>query len=589
VCLLLDRMASNYDVELTLFTDPELPVAVWADELRLRQILLNLVNNAIKFSAQRDNPGRVQVLALVSHNGASTPDRCAIEWRVIDNGVGMSSETLSRLFNPFVQADLSTTRQYGGTGLGLSITRNLVELMGGDIKVASEPDLGAEFRVHFSLPLVTEPNQPESTLPELVGRSIWVCAGSRDTRADERACLTEAWASYLRAAGAEVHSVSDLSVAETAPTLADLIVLDAGDANPDRADLVETLPFAQAEEARWLVIGRGNRRQVRRESHGLYSLDANCLSQPNFLQAVSIALGLTTLKHARVPGRAARTEVRAFTREQAIANGALLLVAEDNEINRKVLLQQLRLLGYTADMTSNGEDALRRWRQSPGSYAAILTDLHMPELDGYGLTEAIRQDEQQEWGRTGIPVIALTANALSGEAQRCRQLGMNDYLVKPVSLNGLRQALAHWCPLPTRTPLHDIAFRPPAVEPVSLEPTSGEEPARPALDLDVLRNLVGDDHAELAGFLESFRDSSGQLVQQLRAAWQQQDRKALSGAAHSLKSSARSVGALGLGDLCEQLELTAQQATETTLDNLLDDFEREWRSVNDALGAALQQ
>lgn len=595
VCLLLDRMAINHDVELTLFTDPALPAAVWGDELRLRQVLLNLVNNAIKFSAQRDRLGRVQVLAMLSGNGASEADLCGIEWHVVDNGVGMTNETLSRLFNPFVQADLSTTRQYGGTGLGLSITRNLISLMGGDIKVVSEPDQGAEFRVYFGFPLINGEEQPESALPDLVGRSVWVWPNAREGRAQERACLAQAWTRYLQAAGAEVCAAPNLSVAEAESALPDLIVLDTGDANPDRAELSEKLPLANSADARWLVIGRGNRRQVRRESHGLYSLDANCLSQSNFLQAVSVALGLAPLKHARVSGRAGRTAVREFSREQAIAHGALLLVAEDNETNRKVLLQQLRLLGYTADMTSNGQDALRRWRESPGSYAAILTDLHMPELDGYGLVEVVRQAERQEWGLAGIPIIALTANALAGEAQRCRQLGMNDYLVKPVSLKGLRQALEHWCPLPTRTPLQDISFRSPSVEPISLDATDAATQAGKALDLDILRNLIGDDRAEMDSFLESFRSSSEGLVEQVVTAWQEDDWESLGGAAHSLKSSARSLGAMGLGCLCEQLESCAhrigtetQTDIEATLADLLDDFKIEWQRVRDALQTALR-
>lgn len=594
VCLLLDRMASNHDVELTLFTDPALPASVRGDELRLRQVLLNLVNNAIKFSAQCDQPGRVQVLAVPSATEYLEPGHSAIEWRVVDNGVGMTSETLSRLFNPFMQADLSTTRQYGGTGLGLTITHNLVELMGGDIKVASEPDGGAEFRVYFNLPLAPGLIQSDHVLPDLGGRLIWVWPCPWESCAHEEACLTAAWTRYLQAAGAEVHPVPDPSLGDKAPVLPDLIVLDSGDANPDRADLAERLPLAKAVETRWLVIGRGNRRQVRRGSHGLYSVDANCLSQPNFLQAVTIALGLAALTHARVSGRDGRTEVREFTREQAIANGALLLVAEDNETNRKVLLQQLRLLGYAADMTSNGQDALRRWQQSPGSYAAILTDLHMPELDGYGLVEAVRRAEEREWGQAGIPVIALTANALSGEAQRCRQLGMNDYLVKPVSLKGLRQALEHWCPLPTRTPLQDISFRPPPVAPVSLEPANLEASTTQALDLDILRNLVGDDRAEMDSFLESFRASSEELVAQLRTAWQARDWSGLSDAAHSLKSSARSLGALGLGHCCEQLEVCAntiatetETETETKLADLLDDFEWEWGRVRGALHTEL--
>ncbi|MEP7302033.1 MAG: PAS domain S-box protein [Caldimonas sp.] len=323
VCELVRGMAVGKGVALVAETDPGLPAAVWGDAARLRQVLVNLLSNAIKFSAGR-SAARVTMRVRTSERSA---DRVNLQLEVEDNGVGMDAATVKRLFVPFAQADVSTTRRFGGTGLGLAISHHLVELMGGYIELRSTPGVGSVFTV--CLPFFVAPvEQLEADAARAAAqdavRPAWrVLAGAAETPAPE---------------------------------------------GPPR------------EESR-------------------------------------------------------------------------ILVAEDNEINQQVITHQLRHLGFRGEVVANGRLALARWRS--GHFGMLLTDLQMPEMDGYELTATIRSEEG---GRTRMPIIALTANALKEEEVRCKAAGMDGYLTKPVHMARLGETLNRWlrpgaavtAPTPTR-------------------------------------------------------------------------------------------------------------------------------------------
>lgn len=610
VCLLLDRMACNQDVELTLFTDPALPTFVMGDELRVRQVLLNLLSNAIKFSARRGRRGRVKVQAFVlgSKPGQSDGD-VTIEWRVLDNGIGMKSETLSRLFSPFVQADASTTRVYGGTGLGLSISYNLVELMGGDIKVASEPGNGTEFRFKLTLPRVDSRGDDDLT-PSLAGYTAVLFPGPEDEkRIREELNLTEAVEMYLEAAGARVYRAADWLESDAATSQPWLAVLDSGYDNPDEVDLMARIPAQRHEGVRWLVLGRGNRRSVRRDGDTVFRLDANSLSQFHLLRSADLALGRTAPGEVET-GRTLREQtVAPLAREDALARGTLILVAEDNETNRKVIMRQLAMLGYVADLAENGREALKRWEQNPQHYAGILTDLHMPEMDGFALTQAVRAREhaqrqgRDDWAKQPVPVIALSANAMIRGDERILSPGINDCLIKPVGLEALEASLARWCPHGHRPTTQQGAQ--PSEERGTEAPLSAESTPDPGapLDLQVLRDLVGDDESILEEFIQSFQSSSHELVQRLRQAAEAGNWREVSEAAHSLKSSARSMGALALGERCRELERATEVDTkairhlppeqsdnrELSVQARLEAFNEEWARTQAALQSTREQ
>ncbi|WP_081665816.1 PAS domain S-box protein [Marinimicrobium sp. LS-A18] len=562
VCLLLDRMALNQDVELTMYTDPALPAQVLGDELRLRQVLMNLLSNAIKFSSKLDRQGRVAVRLYVSGRSEQAVD---LSFHVIDNGIGMNAATQARLFSPFSQADVSTTRQYGGTGLGLTISDSLVRAMGGDIKVSSEVQKGSEFRVAVRLPIVAE-EAPVSVVPDLQDACcvVWPDHQGAD------------WAAYLWAAGARVYRPEEVPEAAAHDSTLWLLVCDTGLESDGSIRWAEELavPIWPANY-HWLLIGRGYRRRVREEGAGLFGIDGNSLSRLAFLQAVAVALGRQSqeITDSKPEHRAGQVVVP--EREQALLEGRLVLVAEDNETNQRVIERQLAVLGFAADLCDDGREALRRWHQVGHGYTLVLTDLHMPEMDGYALTAAIRREEAEQGGASPVPIVALTANAVTGEAERCEQLGFDDYLVKPVLLDTLKASLERWT-------------HPSAQQPAIRRTESGRVVlVSEALDLRVLQDLIGGDDELLAEFVESFRTSSEELVARLREAAGRGRWESVADAAHSLKSSARSVGALGLADRSLALERWGRGAEkdESLASELLNNFEVEWRRVQ----AALQQ
>ena len=438
-CRMMQDLAGRKGVELTLSMDPAIPGWVLGDSLRLRQVMINLVSNAIKFSSGLARPGRVSVRASLA---GSLADRAQVLLEVDDNGIGMDAPTREGLFTPFTQGDVSTTRRFGGTGLGLAITRQLVDLMEGELAVRTQPGVGSTFSVRLPFP----------ELPASSGR------------------VAEEYAE-----------------APPSPRLAGRMILP-----PSRAE--------------------------------------------------------------------------------AKAQGRLVLIAEDNEINQKVFLQQLALLGFAADVAGHGELAMALWRS--GEYALLLTDLNMPKMDGYELSAAIRAEES---GSRRIPIVALTANSLPGEERRCRAAGMDDFLTKPTPLVNLQAVLEHWLPRPEPGP----GTLPPPVPPAACP-----GPAVP-VDVSVLEGLVGDDPVIVREFLEQFRLSARQAAAELRTACAEGQRAQSGALAHKLKSSARAVGALALGEVCEELEHAGKAAQAAIQPGLWHRLETELAAVEAALEALL--
>jgi PAS domain S-box-containing protein len=549
-CATLDHLAEKKRVELTLFTDPAIPAEVLGDAGRLRQILINLASNAIKFSSGQDREGRVSVRAILVMR---SPDQVVVEIHIADNGIGMDEEMLSKLFLPFTQADASTTRRFGGTGLGLVITRHLVELMSGEIAVQSAPGMGSTFTIRLPfapLPVKVDTGKTESPVTGLscllVGNSQW---------------LTDDIAAYLTHDGATVERAPDLAAAREQggaglPGLW-VWVLDTGGGALSLDELHAIARMRPDQKNRFVVFERGQRRKPRLEDDDIVRVDGNMLTRGTVLKAVAIAAGRLHEKQETPPRGKTDAAFNPPSRAEALRQGRLILVAEDNETNQKVILYQLALLGFAADVAGNGCEALERWRS--GDYALLLTDLHMPKMDGYELTQTIRAEEKDA---RRIPIIALTANALKGEAEHCRAVGMDDYLSKPVQLARLEAMLEKWLPA--------------AAEP---RPDSSPIP----VDVSVLKALVGDSPEVISEFLHDFRISAIEIMAELKIAYAAGQAAQVSALAHKLKSSARSVGALGLGDLCDEIEQTGKAGQIEVLAALLPRFEAEMAAVNEYL------
>jgi signal transduction histidine kinase/CheY-like chemotaxis protein/HPt (histidine-containing phosphotransfer) domain-containing protein len=558
VCTILNRLAEKQRVELTLFTDPAIPELLMGDALRLRQVLINLINNAIKFSGGAHRAGKVAVRAVLLGQHAQ---QAQLEFQVIDNGIGMDQATLAKLFNAFTQADAATTRRFGGTGLGLAISHNLATLMGGQIQVTSTMGLGSTFALRLPFPLAPTDAVPAPIPSQLQGVACLVIGCDQTQQGDI--------AAYLVDAGARIV---------TAPNLSELPALPANNGGPwvwvinASADEPPTMESLRAcarghghPDTHFVVIGRGPGRYPHHIDADRVSLDGNVLTRAALLRAVAIAAGRARADQTHeqeAPVSPPSTPSPAPpSREEARRQSRLILVAEDNNINQMVIMQQLNLLGYTADLAADGMLALQRWRS--GDYGLVLTDLHMPGMDGYQLAAGIRAEEK---GDRRIPIVALTANALKSEADHCRSVGMDDYMSKPMPLADLRTMLEKWLP-PAQA---DSA------------PEAGS-----SLNLEVLRQLVGNDPQLIQRLLHNLRGNLAEGAQAIVAAQAGGDNLAVAEEAHKLKSAVLSAGADTLGELCAKLEKAGRSGPSSALDDLCLQFKREAARLDDDLARLL--
>jgi PAS domain S-box-containing protein len=531
---MIDRIAMDKQVDLTMFFEPKLPLHVLGDGLRLRQILTNLAGNAVKFSSNMERTGRVQLRAELEGyaNGFAM-----VAFTIADNGIGMNADTVARLFQPFEQADESTTRKYGGTGLGLAISRNLTSMMGGKITVLSEAGQGTTFTVRLPFKVASEcPNT--ASLYDLTGLECILVV-------KESAYLDD-YTRYLAHAGARTHAFADLEPAWTFVTahrtssLVCMIVMEDPGILSSREIVDQLLSREPGNhvhfvEVTYLSVERGRRRKVRRLADRVVQIDREALTRQSFLMAAAAATGRVEIPH----------EPEIDTRIAA-PNGAAfrILVAEDNELNRDVIQRQLAMLGYRAELAIDGQEALLKW--NTGRFDLLLTDLHMPNTDGYELTRLIRETETRN-NLPRMPIIALTANAMKGEEERCLQQGMDAYLSKPIELERLKFALEQWLTSSAsseQTITQAVIASQPVAEVIEL----------PVFDPEVLAKLLGDKPAIhrrlLEKFLKDLPEQTGQLLQACEAG----NTEVVQQTAHSLKSVSRSMGAMRLGELCEQLE-----------------------------------
>jgi CheY-like chemotaxis protein/HPt (histidine-containing phosphotransfer) domain-containing protein len=353
-------------------------------------------------------------------------------------------------------------------------------------------------------------------------------------------------------------------------------LIDAGNTLPLLEELRAITSARPEQDIRLVVIGRGKRRRPpRQDDDQIVRVDGNVLTRQTVLQAMAIAAGQAQAEISMPPSGKGEVSFTTPSRADALREGRLILVAEDNTTNQKVILQQLALLGFAADIASDGHAALERWRS--GDYVMLLTDLHMPKMDGYELTAAIRAEENSA---RHIIIIALTAYAIKDEAKHCCDAGMDDYLSKPATLADLKAMLEKWLPdadsalQPAAATLSDIAMMPATLSTAS----------KP-VDVSILAALVGDDPVVVRDFLQDFRGSASQITVELKNAYADRQSAQMSALAHRLKSSARSVGALELGELCAEIEQAGKAGQLEVLSLLLPRFEAEMAAVGKYLDA----
>ena len=549
---LLAERAHAKGLELISVVDASLPPVVRGDPGRLRQVLSNLGGNAIKFT----DSGEVVVSVTREGDASDDPGRpVVLRFAVTDTGIGISEDGRRSLFQPFSQADMSTTRKYGGTGLGLSISRQLVDLMGGTIDLESTEGSGSTFwfTAHF------EPSdtvlEEEGPLPELRGRRVLIV----DDNTTNRRILehqVSGWGLVPTLAAGGAAALHELAAATEAGATFDLAILDLQMPGMDGLQLAAAIKAIPAHASIPLVIltslGQRGHAAAAREA-GVAGYLTKPVREGHLKRCLATVLsgGTATRGETGQPNRALVTR-HTLTEERSHARAHILL-AEDNLVNQRIAVKMLERLGCQVDVAPNGLKALEALETS--RYDLVLMDCQMPELDGYGATRQLREREGD--GRR-TPVIAMTANAMAGDRERCLEAGMDGYLTKPVRPDELTAAISEWLPrLAAELAAGGTEDEAVGDAPVTAEPTEAEPVALvDRAQLDQLRELGGGAGSDsfMGQLINVFLAEGRAEVEQLRVSVAAKDALATHSGAHRLKGSALSLGCKAVADAAEALE-----------------------------------
>ncbi|HEX8099618.1 MAG TPA: PAS domain S-box protein, partial [Actinomycetota bacterium] len=534
---LVAPLASEKGLDLAYSFDAEVPPSVVGDETRLRQILLNLVNNAVKFTDQGEVVVTVEAEPTPAGNGAD--GTFELRFLVRDTGIGIPGDRMDRLFESFSQVDASTTRRYGGTGLGLAISKRLVELMNGRMWVDSREGQGSTFQ--FTIKAKAAPAAPSAqrrATPELQGKRVLIV----DDNATNRQILrrqTESWGMLARDTARPAEALQWIQGGDPF----DIGVLDMQMPDMDGVTLAREIRLNRGVESLPLVMLSSIGRLGQTTTVDFAATLTKPIKPSQLYDALMDVFGGQPIPDAQ--------DAAPIQAERPVPGTLRILVAEDNAVNQQLAVLLLQKLGYRADLASDGAEALESLERQ--RYDVVLMDVQMPEMDGLEATRRIHQ----RWGSRDRPyIIAVTANAMEGDREACLAAGMDDYLSKPIRDDELAAALA-------RSSRGQSAA---VLDPVAMER---------------LRDAVGSDAVvELA---QTFIADSQRLLSELRDDISAGRAPEARRRAHSLKSTAATFGATELSEQCRHLEHLAQSGTLDGADDLLSRIEEQLHRTHDAL------
>jgi two-component system, sensor histidine kinase and response regulator len=561
---LLAPKAHEKGIELSCAVLQDVPTAVNGDPGRLRQVLVNLVSNAVKFT----QTGEVAVRVSLDDED---PGSVRLRFEVTDTGIGISPEARSRLFQPFSQADGSTTRKYGGTGLGLRISKQLVELMGGAIDVKSDEGKGSTF--WFTARLERQSGSVD-VAPARGGSFQSIRTLIVDDNATNRSILAHqvtSWGLAGTAVGSGAEALAELRAAHAQANPYALVLLDMQMPEMDGLALARAVKAEPAIAPTKLVMltSIGALTAAQAAEHGIEL----CLTKPVKEAALHEAL-VKLMNGGPDQDRAMHCPALANDgmRVLEIPRSLRVLVAEDNMVNQKVALKMLTKLGCRADVAADGREAVQALRAVP--YDLIFMDCNMPEVDGFMATEMIRQ---MEGSAKHTIIVAMTANALKGDRERCIAAGMDDYISKPVAQKDLTAIINKWVgTIMQQSPAH--------VAP----PAQSATPEGPPVDRARLNELAdlgdADDPEWMRLILQKFIEDSEARLSALLVALEAEDAAALGQTAHALKGSCSNIGAVGMARLSEQLQKLGQGGSVGGAMDLVTALQQEFSRVKSALG-----
>jgi two-component system, sensor histidine kinase and response regulator len=554
----LGLRAHQKGLELAGRIAPEVPERVVGDGPRLRQVLVNLVGNAIKFTEQ----GEVVVQVEKQSEEA---DGVVLGFLVADTGIGIPPEKQQVVFEAFAQADSSTTREYGGTGLGLSISAQLVGLMGGRIGVESEPARGSRFRFSVRFGKAPARPRPGDRLPaQLRGMRVLVVDDNATNRRILEEVLTQ-WRMQPTAVASAQAAFEAMEAAERAKRPYPLVLLDANMPVMDGFDLaakIQQHPRLAGASIMMLSSGARPGDRARCFELGISAYLTKPVKQSDLMDTI---VGVFAARPS------AGKEPRPGARDKKRGKGLRVLVAEDNRVNQQVAVGMLERAGHKATVAENGREVLALLENE--TFDLVLMDVQMPELDGLETTAAIRERERGRGGH--LPIVALTAHAMKGDAERCLAAGMDAYLPKPLQPRELAEAIANVVP--------SAAGQAGPPEPAA-RPSPAAAAAGP-LDLPKLLERVGGDGRALAELVRIFRADWPKQGARLRKALRDADAPALRSAAHALKGAVSNFAAPAATETALNLQKMGEAGRLQGAEAVLDRLEQEV----DALLAALAE
>ncbi|MGH8174537.1 MAG: ATP-binding protein, partial [Rhodanobacteraceae bacterium] len=590
VAQLMQRNAEAKGLRLNVTFDPNVRLAVRGDSVRLRQVLTNLVSNAVKFTER----GGVQIHVSKRNE---TRDHHEIVFAVRDTGIGIAADTAVKLFRPFSQADASTTRVFGGTGLGLAICKRLVDLMQGQIGVKSEPGKGSLF--WFSVPLLKAVGDVQvrrdldglralalvddevvsrrlQTFGSTLGIEVTPVRQPADALAGLRASanMGERWRHALLMIDAAPFRIA-------CPALVRNLLKDSSLGHVrvllfHGADITELAPDPRAR----VLTGPFAEETVRNTLEQMFGVQESRFSHAEGPQAAVLEIGATEAHSTTLQGR--------------------VLLVEDNPVNRRVAQRLLELHGLDVTAVSDGREAIERLEREP--YDVVLMDCLMPIMDGYTATRAWRTRERTT-GDAHLPILAMTANAMAGDRERCLASGMDDYISKPLDRAALLQMLRRWLPpqdsISQRAPIavadvvpaqgavsmHASSDRPAVVERAAPSATSAPR----ALDPSIVRDLLDTMGDEFGDLVRVYLEDAPQRLQELEVAAITHDASAQVSPAHTLKSSSANIGATALSEFARRIEHAARSGVAIAPAEIAGGIRLEYERVATELSAMLER
>ena len=567
VSRLMSRNAENKGLQYQMIIDPNVRLAMRGDPTRLRQVLTNLVSNAIKFTERG-------AIAIQVNKRSETRTHTELLFAIRDTGVGISPEGQKKLFQEFSQADNSTTRNFGGTGLGLSICKRIVDLMGGQIGVKSEVGKGSVF--WFTVPLLKALGDVTPARSEIEGSRAMIVTGDQATLKRIGTTLT-AWKMPFTQNNAAAEVAAKLKAAAGGSLATDFLILDFGSMRATALAILRSvsretaleqlhiialagddlLPEDVRSTARCTALERGfSDGDLRATMKAMLTgtpTASNANVQVEMLEAPegSAAMALAAQAAASTPSYVA-------AEPRAGALGGHVLLVEDNPVNRQVAQRLLTLIGLSHEHAENGRIAVEKL-EAGGHFDTVLMDCQMPIMDGYTATRYIRK-LQAEGALPKIPIVAMTANAMVGDREKCLASGMDDYMSKPLNRSLLEQMLQKWLPpgavSRTMAPAPAPIARPPSV--VAPAPTHADSTPINAQIVNDLIDMMG---AEFADLVRVYLEDSPRALSILERSAAANDLDGLIAPAHSLKSTSANLGALMLSDMAKRIEHGARSGT----------------------------